>query len=75
MDLEFATFDGFVNWILNLRKELKIPHTLKELINDKSKLVKMSKMALQDPSTGGNPVKLDESDFLALYQDSYEGNL
>ena len=75
LDLEFATFDGFVNWILNLRKELKIPHTLKELINDKSKLVKMSKMALQDPSTGGNPVKLDESDFLALYQDSYEGSL
>ena len=35
----------------------------------------MSKIALQDPSTGGNPVKLDESDFLALYQDSYEGNL
>tara|TARA_Y100001970_G_scaffold273511_1_gene371831 strand:+ start:372 stop:1520 length:1149 start_codon:yes stop_codon:yes gene_type:complete len=75
LDLEFATFDGFMNWILNLRKELNIPHTLKELINDKSKLVKMSKMALQDPSTGGNPVKLDESDFLALYQDSYEGNL
>ena len=75
LDLEAKNFDGFMDWILYLRKELTIPHTLKELINDNSKLEKMSKMALQDPSTGGNPVKLSESDFLNLYQDSYEGNL
>ena len=75
LDLENTSFDGFMNWILTLRKELEIPHTLKELINDDSKFEKMSKMALQDPSTNGNPVELSESDFLTLYQDSYEGNL
>ena len=64
-----------MDWILNLREQLDIPHTLKDLINDKSKLEKMSEMALQDPSTFSNPIKLNKSDFLKLYQDSYEGNL
>ena len=75
LDLEKTTFEGFIKWILNLRKELEIPHTLKELINDDTKLEKMSKMALQDPSTGGNPVALTQEDFLILYKNSYEGKL
>ena len=41
-----------MNWILDLRKELGIPHTLKELIKDDSKFEEMSEMALNDPSTG-----------------------
>ena len=32
-------------------------------------------MALQDPSTGGNPVALNQDDFLILYKNSYEGKL
>ena len=69
------TFEGFMEWILNLRKSLSIPHTLKELIKEDTKLEQMSKMALADPSTGGNPIKFNESDFLKLYRDSYDGNL
>ena len=52
-----------MNWIIDLRKELNIPHTLKELIEDNSRLEEMSKMALKDPSTGGNPIKLSQEDF------------
>ena len=54
---------------------MKIPHTLKELINDDTKLEEMSKMALNDPSTAGNPVNLTQEDFLILYKNSYEGRL
>ena len=75
LDLENSTFDGFMKWILDLRKELKIPHTLKELINDNSRLEEMSKMALNDPSTGGNPISLTQNDFLDLYKNSYDGKL
>ena len=35
----------------------------------------MSIMAKDDPSTGGNPIKLESSDFLDLYLNSYNGNL
>ena len=75
LDLENSNFEGFLDWILHLRKELKIPHTLKELINDDSKLEEMSKMALKDPSTGGNPIKLSQEDFFELYKNAYDGKL
>ena len=75
LDLDSLSFDGFLEWVLNLRKELKIPHTLKELINDDTRLEEMSKMALNDPSTAGNPVNLTQEDFLILYKNSYEGRL
>ena len=75
LGLTNQTFEGFMEWILSLRKSLSIPHTLKELIKEDTKFEQMSKMALADPSTGGNPIKFNESDFLKLYRDSYAGNL
>ena len=75
LDLQDQTFDGFMSWILDLRKKLSIPHTLKELIDDDSKFTEMSKMAKNDPSTGGNPIPFEVSDFLDLYQDSFKGIL
>ena len=73
--LKETSFDGFMKWILDLREKLLIPHTLKELINDNSKFEQMSVMAKDDPSTGGNPIKLESADFLDLYINSYNGNL
>ena len=75
IDLPNPNFDGFMKWILDLRQALVIPHTLKELINDDSRFEEMSVMAFNDPSTGGNPIKLIDKDFLLLYQDSYNGKL
>ena len=75
INLPKNSFDSFMNWILDLRKELGIPHTLKELIKDDSKFEEMSKMALNDPSTAANPIKLDKNDFLQLYRDTYNGIL
>ena len=75
LNLKEKTFDGFMKWILDLREKLLIPHTLKELINDNSKFEQMRVMAKDDPSTGGNPIKLESADFLDLYINSYNGNL
>ena len=75
LNLENQTFEGFMSWILYLREELSIPHTLKELIQDDSKFEEMSKMAKDDPSTGGNPIPLEINDFYNLYKDSYSGTL
>ena len=75
INLQEQSFDGFMKWILDIREQLLIPHTLKELINDDSKFAEMSIMAKDDPSTGGNPVQLETSDFLELYKNSYDGKL
>ena len=60
--------------ILDLRQQLAIPHTLKDL-NSNFDFDKLSKMALVDPSTSTNPLDLNEDDMKALYISSYEGNL
>ena len=69
------SFDGFLEWIIDLRMQMKIPHTLEELIKDDSRLEEMSSMALNDPSTAGNPIVLTKEDFLELYKSSYIGKL
>ena len=74
IDLENQSFDGFLQWILDLRNQLAIPHTLKDL-NINFDFDKLSKMALVDPSTSTNPLDLNEDDMKALYISSYEGNL
>ena len=38
-------------------------------------LDRLSKMALADPSTGGNPKKLTEVDMKIMYQHSMSGEL
>ena len=75
IELSNQSFDGFMTWILNLRESLKIPHTLEELIHEDTKLEEMSAMALEDPTAGSNPINLNQSDFLKLYQDSFKGIL
>ena len=75
IELSNQSFDGFITWILNLRESLQIPHTLKELIHEDTKLEEMSAMALVDPTAGSNPIELNQMDFLKLYQDSFEGVL
>ena len=74
IELKNQSFDGFLEWILDLRKQLLIPHTLKEL-NVKFDFDKLSKMALVDPSTPTNPIVLNQEDMKVLYLNSYEGNL
>tara|TARA_B110000240_G_scaffold197672_1_gene253785 strand:- start:2429 stop:3592 length:1164 start_codon:yes stop_codon:yes gene_type:complete len=74
IELKNQSFDGFLEWILDLRKQLLIPHTLKEL-NVKFDFDKLSKMALVDPSTPTNPIVLSQEDMKVLYLNSYEGNL
>jgi alcohol dehydrogenase len=75
INLPNPNFDGFMKWILDLRSNLEVPHTLKELIKDDKKFDEMSVMAFNDPSTGGNPIQLDDKDFLQLYKDAYNGKL
>ena len=74
LELNDRSFNGFLNWILDLRKELSIPHTLKEL-KIEFDFDSLAEMALVDPSTPTNPTNMTVNDMKKLYIDSYEGNL
>ena len=69
-------FESFLKWILDLRKELNIPHKLSEVIDTKKiDLDQLSEMAFNDPSTSGNPAKLKKEDLKKMYEYSLEGKL
>ena len=76
LEIKDKSFNGFLNWILDLRQKLNIPHKLSEVIDEKDfDLDRLSKMALKDPSTNGNPKKLTEDDMKIMYQKSMIGEL
>ena len=76
LELKDKSFNGFIEWVLDLRKKLDLPHKLSEVIEEKDfELDRLSKMALEDPSTSGNPKKLTESDMKIMYQHSMSGTL
>ena len=76
LDLKERTFDAFLKWIMDLREELNIPHKLSDVADVKKEdLDKLSKMALEDPSTTGNPRKLELKDMKTMYINSIEGKL
>ncbi|SVB05073.1 uncharacterized protein METZ01_LOCUS157927, partial [marine metagenome] len=69
-------FEGFLNWILDLRKKLNIPHKLSDVVEvKKMNLDHLSKMALEDPSTATNPKKMTINDMKILYEHSISGEL
>ncbi len=69
-------FDSFLNWILDLRKDLNIPHKLSDVVEEsKINIDKLSQMALEDPSTITNPKKMTIDDMKILYEYSISGKL
>ena len=70
------SFESFLDWILELRKELNIPHKLSDVIDtNKMNLDLLSRMALDDPSTPTNPKKMSIEDMKILYEHSISGKL
>ena len=70
------SFDSFLQWVMDLRKEFNIPHKLSDIVDEeKIDLDKLSEMAFNDPSTGGNPKKLTKEDMKTMYQHSISGEL
>ena len=69
-------FKSFLNWILDLRENLNIPHKLSDVMDCSNlNLDELAKMAFDDPSTGGNPKKLKVEDLKILYKHSISGEL
>jgi alcohol dehydrogenase len=68
-------FDGFLRWILSLRKEIGIPYTLAEIGIDTGRLDEVAAMAIRDPSAGGNPIAFTEKQYRSLAKRCVTGDL
>ena len=75
LELEDSSFDGFLNWVLTMRQQLEIPHTLAEIGIDNAQIDKVGQMAECDPSAGGNPMTFSAEQYTALCVAAISGEL
>ena len=75
LELPKPSFHAVLDWILNLRAEFDIPHTIQEIGVDDSRFDQLAVLAVADPAAAGNPVELSEADCRSLYKNSYSGRL
>ena len=61
-------YTGFYDRVMALREELGIPNGLRDLGVGDDRLDELTAMALEDPSVGGNPVKMTSENTLALFE-------
>ena len=66
-------FDGIVQWVIDLKKEMQIPETLKDMGVEPGDEVKLAPLAQEDPSTGGNPLEMTEEKFQELILNCISG--
>jgi alcohol dehydrogenase class IV len=75
LGLRKQSFAGVLEWILELRTAIGIPHTLAEIGVLDSHVEQFAPQAFDDPSTGGNPVPMTREHFAALYRQCIRGQL
>jgi alcohol dehydrogenase len=68
-------FNGFLKWILALRKEIGIPHRLADIGIDMKRLDEVAAMAIKDPSAAGNPIAFSARQYRALAKRCVNGDL
>lgn len=64
-------FDGFYDYVLDLRRELGVPDTLTALGVASDRIDDLSAMAIEDPSAGGNPIAMTLENTKALFRDCF----
>ena len=69
------SFRAFLDFVLELREQTGIPHTLAGLKVGDDKVDQIVKMAPEDPTAGGNPVKLDRRAARTIFMRALEGRI
>ena len=75
LGLPNPSFQTIMDWILELRETIGIPHTLRELGVKEEHVDELTAKAVVDPSGGTNPVPLNELNLSRMYRDAIRGTL
>lgn len=70
-----GNFTTFLEWILNFREELEIPHDLAALGITPDCVDHIGEMSVADPSAGTNPILFDQKTYSAICLDAIKGSL
>ena len=75
LDLPGRGFDGFLDWVLKMRRELGIPHSLADIGVSADKAAIIGREAAIDPSAGGNPIPVDAAQLERIFRAAVDGSL
>ena len=75
LDLPGEPFAAVFDWVLEFRKQLKIPHTLAEIGVTLDNPDVIGREAALDPTAGGNPVPTDAQTYARLFRSAVKGDL
>jgi len=75
LDLPARGFDGLLAWVLELRRQLLIPHSLAEIGVSADKAALIGHEAALDPSAGGNPIAVDAASLERIFRAAVAGDL
>jgi alcohol dehydrogenase class IV len=75
LGLQNPGFQSVLDWVLQIRKEIGIPHTLAALGVKEADLDMLAPMAVEDPSTGGNPRSAGLAEMRQMFVKAIRGDL
>jgi len=75
LDLENPSLKSVQRWVLGLREQIGIHHTLAKLGVTEDLIPQLAKMAVDDPTAPTNPVKLTVANLEGLYARAISGEL
>ena len=71
--IEPATFDGFLDWVIEIRESWDVPASSRGIGVREEDLAEIIGLALEDPTAAGNPVPLDEAGARRMLEASLAG--
>ncbi|MFC6634938.1 iron-containing alcohol dehydrogenase [Microbulbifer taiwanensis] len=75
LQLQEATFDSFLSWILEIRRQLSIPDNLGEIGIGAEQSDRVGEMAFADASAATNPITFNQSQYSELFRAAVAGKL
>lgn len=63
-------FEGFLDWILQMRLELGIEHSLAQIGIDRLQIDTLARMATEDAASGGNPIPFTQAQYKNILHDA-----
>lgn len=75
LELEGEGYQAVLDWVIHLRCQVEIPHTLAELGIKETDIDRLAAAALVDPTAGCNPVPLEAKNLRGLILQALVGEL
>ncbi len=67
LQLDVCSAEGFVEWLLSWRRDLGIPHYLKDIGIGGDRAEDIGRFAVNDPSASGNPMPLTATEYTEIF--------